>query len=248
MFDWGIFLATFLASAVEWVEAFTIVLAVSMSIGWPRASGAAATALLVLAAMTAATGGVLHLGLEMQWLQLVIGIFLLLFGVRWLAKAVARQAGLKAMHDEDEEFAETREALARGDRHAAWLIAFKGVFLEGLEVWLIVVALGMKGHHASIAVAAALLAFLVVAGVGMLVREPLRRVPENAIKFGVGSMITAFGTFWTIEATGGAAGWPLGDWSLPLLVAFYVVGGLALTAMLRRRRVQAELVSQEEMS
>ena len=130
--------------------------------------------------------------------------FLLLFGIRWLAKAVARQAGLKAMHDEDEEFAETREALARGDRHAAWLIAFKGVFLEGLEVWLIVVALGMKGHHASVAVAAALLALLVVAGVGMLVRKPLRRVPENAIKFGVGSMITAFGTFWTIEATGGA--------------------------------------------
>ena len=127
MFDWGIFVATYLAATVEWVEAFTIVLAVSMSIGWPRATGAAATALLVLAAMTAATGGVLHLGLEMPWLQLVIGIFLLLFGLRWLAKAVARQAGLKAMHDEDEEFAETREALARGDRHAAWLIAFKAV-------------------------------------------------------------------------------------------------------------------------
>ena len=248
MFDWGIFVATYLAATVEWVEAFTIVLAVSMSIGWPRAAGAAATALFVLAAMTAATGGVLRLGLEMHWLQLIIGIFLLLFGVRWLAKAVARQAGLKAMHDEDEEFAETREALARGDRHAAWLIAFKGVFLEGLEVWLIVVALGMKGHHPAVSVSAAALALLVVAGVGMLVRAPLRRVPENAIKFGVGSMITAFGTFWTVEATGGPVGWPLGDWSLPPLVAFYVVGGLALAAMLRRRRQQAEPLGQEELS
>ncbi len=242
MSDWGIFLTTYLAATVEWVEAFTIVLAVSMTIGWGRAAGAAAAALALLAAMTAATGGVLRLGVDVHWLQLLIGVFLLLFGVRWLAKAVARQAGLKALHDEEAEFEETRHELERGDRHAAWLIAFKGVFLEGLEVWLIVVALGMKGHHPAMAAGAALLAMLVVAAVGMLVRAPLRRVPENAIKFVVGAMIVAFGTFWTIEALGGAGAWALGDWSLPALIGFYLLGGLTVAVLLRWRSV-AEAVS-----
>ena len=240
MSDWAIFLATFLTATVEWVEAFTIVLAVSLTIGWGRAAGAAATALLVLAAMTVATGGVLRLGLEMHWLQFIIGVFLLLFGVRWLAKAIARAAGLKALHDEDAEFAETRHKLETGDRHAAWVIAFKGVLLEGLEVWLIVVALGTKSGHPTLATGAALLAFVLVTVVGLLARAPLRRVPENAIKFGVGAMIVSFGTFWTLEALGGAGAWPWGDWSLPLLVGFYLLGALAVAAVLRQRRVAAE--------
>lgn len=240
MSDWAIFLATFLTATVEWVEAFTIVLAVSLSIGWGRAAGAAAAALLVLAAMTVATGGALRLGLEMHWLQFIIGVFLLLFGVRWLAKAIARAAGIKALHDEDAEFAETRHQLEAGDRHAAWVIAFKGVLLEGLEVWLIVVALGMKSGHPALATGAALLAFVLVAIVGLLARAPLRRVPENAIKFGVGAMIVSFGTFWTLEALAGAGAWPWGDWSLPLLVGFYLLGGLAVAAVLRQRRAAAE--------
>lgn len=235
MSDWGIFVATYLAATVEWVEAFTIVLAVSMSIGWARSAGAAASALLVLSVMTVITGGALRLGLAISSLQLIIGTFLLLFGMRWLAKAVARHAGLKALHDEEKEFEETRQQLEGGDRHAAWLIAFKGVFLEGLEVWLIVVALGMKANHPAIAAGAAVLALLVVAAAGLLVHAPLRRVPENAIKFGVGAMIVAFGTFWTLEALAGPAAWPLGDWSLLILVAFYLLGGLAIATVLRRR-------------
>ncbi len=248
MSDWGIFLATYLAATVEWVEAFTIVLAVSMSIGWGRSAVAAMSALLVLAVMTAATGGALRLGLEMHWLQFLIGIFLLLFGVRWLAKAIARHAGLKELHNEEEEFEKTRKELEQGDRHAAWLIAFKGVFLEGLEVWLIVVALGMKSHHPAVAAGAALLALLVVAVVGLMMRVPLRRVPENAIKFVVGAMIVTFGTFWTIEGLGGSVAWPLGDWSLLMLIAFYLLGGLAIATVLRRRRVQEESLGQEEVS
>jgi uncharacterized membrane protein len=239
MGDWGIFVATWLAATVEWVEAFTIVLAVSLSIGWARAGGAAAAALAVLAVLTVATGGVLRLGIEVSWLQFVIGVFLLLFGVRWLAKAIARQAGLKALHDEEEEFEETRQEVERGDRSAAWLIAFKGVFLEGLEVWLIVVALGMKGNPA-VAAGAALVALLVVAILGLVVRAPLARVPENAIKFVVGAMIVSFGTFWTIESLGGANAWLLGDWSLLILVAFYLLGGIGLAAILGRRASDAE--------
>jgi uncharacterized membrane protein len=187
--------------------------------------------------MTVATGGVLQLGMSMHWLQFIIGVFLLLFGVRWLAKAIARAAGFKALHDEDAEFAETRHKLETGDRHAAWIIAFKGVLLEGLEVWLIVVALGMKAGHPAIATGAALLAFVMVAVLGLLIRAPLRRVPENAIKFGVGAMIVSFGTFWTLEALAGDKAWPWGDWSLLMLVGFYLLGGLVVAGILRQRRV-----------
>src|SRR5260221_563966 len=145
------------------------------------------------------TGGVLGLGLDIRWLQLVIGAFLLLFGVRWLAKAVARGAGLKALHDEAHEFADTRALVARGDWMASWLIAFKGVLLEGLEVWLVVVAFGLHGRAWVSSTAGALAALLAVVTTGLVVRAPLQRVPENTIKFAVGSMITAFGTFWTLE-------------------------------------------------
>jgi uncharacterized membrane protein len=235
MLDWTVVIPTFLAAAVEWVEAFTIVLAVSLSIGWRPAAGAAAAALVVLAAMTAATGGVLGLGPEIRWLQLAIGVFLLLFGIRWLAKAVARGAGLKALRDETREFAKAHAELARGDWMASWLIAFKGVLLEGLEVWLVVVAFGLHGGAWASSTAAALAALLFVVITGLVVRAPLRRVPENAIKFAVGTMITAFGTFWTLEAVGGSAAWPWGDWSLPGLAVFYGLGGFALIAVLRKR-------------
>jgi uncharacterized membrane protein len=233
MIDWTVAVPTFLAASVEWVEAFTIVLAVSLTLGWALAAGAAATALAVLFLMTAVTGGALSLGVGITWLQLIIGVLLLLFGVRWLAKAIARQAGLIRLHDEAEEFDQTRARLSRGDRFAGWTIAFKGVLLEGLEVWLIVVALGVRGAWTS-SVGAAITALLAVAAVGLLVRAPLARVPENAIKFAVGAMITSFGTFWSIEALGGGAAWPGGDWSLLALVIFYGCGGVVIAAVLRR--------------
>jgi uncharacterized membrane protein len=232
--DWTIVIPAFLTAAVEWVEAFTIVLAVSLSIGWRAATGAALAALAALAVMTVATGGVLTLGLDIRWLQLTIGVFLLLFGMRWLAKAIARGAGLKALHDESEEFAATRAELARGDWMAGWLIAFKGVLLEGLEVWLVVVALGLQGRAWISSTAGALAALVVVITAGLAIRAPLQRVPENAIKFAVGAMITAFGTFWSLEAVGGAAAWPWGDWSLLALGAVYAAGGLIFIRWIRK--------------
>ena len=232
---WPIFLPTFLTATVEWVEAFTIVLAVSLTIGWRASLGAAAAALATLAALTAATGSVLQLGVGMEWIQFLIGVFLLLFGVRWLAKAIARQAGLKAQHDEDEEFAATKARLFSGDGRAAWLIAYKGVLLEGLEVWLVVVALSVGGAGWISSVAGAFTALVMVAIAGACLQSPLRRVPENAIKFGVGAMIVSFGTFWSLEAIGGPEIWPMADWSLVGLVAFYVTGGLLASIALRRR-------------
>src|SRR5690349_23415820 len=185
--------------------------------------------------MTAVTGSALGSGLDVRWLQPVIGVFLLLFGVRWLAKAVARGAGLKTLHDEEREFADTRAQLARADWLAGWLVAFKGVFLEGLEVWLVVVAFGLHGSAWVSSVGAALAALLVVSAAGLAIRAPLTRVPENAIKFAVGAMITAFGTFWTLEAVGGSAAWALGEWSLLALAAFYTLGGLGLIALPQTR-------------
>lgn len=237
MIDWSIAVPTFLTALVEWVEAFTIVLAVSLSIGWRGAIGAAAAGLATLALLTLVAGRLLATGIDVHWVQLVVGVFLMLFGVRWLAKAIARQAGLKALHDETVEFEQTRANLT-GDWLAGWTVAYKGVLLEGLEVWLIVVALGMKatgGTGMASSVGAAIVALLLTCAIGTAVRAPLKRVPENAIKFTVGAMIVAFGTYWTIEGIGGAEVWPLSDWTLPVLGVFYLLGGLAIATVLRAR-------------
>ncbi len=222
----GALIATYLTATVEWVEAYTIILAVALSIGWPRALGAAGAALLCLAVLTTIGSVILTMIHDISVLQFIIGVFLTLFGVRWLGKAIARGAGLKKLHDENAEFEGLR---ARADIHearAAWWIAFNGMLLEGLEVWLIVVALGVQTHHTLAASAAAVIALLVVCAAGALARKPLAKVPENTIKFTVGSGILSFGTFWILESLGYE--WPLGDAALLALFAFYVLGGLAL--------------------
>lgn len=240
MIDWSIAVPSFLTALVEWVEAFTIVLAVSLAIGWRGAIGAALAGLLTLAALTLAAGRLLATGIDVGWVQLAVGVFLLLFGVRWLAKAMARHAGLKPLHDEGAEFAETGARLT-GGWAAAWAVAYKGVLLEGLEVWLVVVGLGMHGTNGAgmaSSAGAAGAALLLTVAVGAAVQAPLRHVPENAIKFAVGAMIVAFGTYWTTEGLGGAGEWPWGDWTLPLLATFYGAGGLALASAMRWRLVR----------
>jgi uncharacterized membrane protein len=233
--DWPAFLPLFLTASVEWVEAFTIVLAVSLTIGWSASLGAAAAGLGTLAALTAVTGGALSLGLNLHAIQFTIGVFLLLFGVRWLAKAIARQAGLKALHDEDAEFRETQARLSKGDWFAAWLVAYKGTLLEGLEVWLVVVAFSLHSQAWVSNGIAAVVALMVVFVAGLAIRAPLRKVPENAIKFVVGAMIVSFGTYWTLEALAGDV-WPLADWSLLALAAFFFAGGQILVPFVRRSR------------
>jgi len=228
---------SFLTALIEWVEAFTIVLAVSLSIGWRAAIGASLAGLATLAVLTLAAGRLLVTGLDIGWLQLVVGVFLTLFGVRWLAKAMARHAGLKALHNEAVEFEQTRARLT-GEWAAGWMVAYKGVLLEGLEVWLVVVALGMKtadGTGMVSSAGAALAALLLTCVLGAAVRAPLQRVPENAIKFTVGAMIVAFGTYWTMEGIGGPDTWPLSDWTLPILGAFYLLAGLAVATAMRTR-------------
>ena len=239
MIDWSIAVPSFLTALVEWVEAFTIVLAVSLTIGWRAAIGAALAGLATLAVLTAVAGRLLATGIDIGWVQLVVGVFLTLFGARWLAKAIARHAGLKALHDEAEEFEHTRRRMG-GDWMANWAVAYKGVLLEGLEVWLVVVALGMNaGTGARVGMAssagAAIAALVLTCVVGAAVRAPLQRVPENAIKFTVGAMILAFGTYWTMEGIGGGGIWPLSDWTLLLLGLFYGLAGLGAATVLRMR-------------
>ncbi|SMF55808.1 Uncharacterized membrane protein [Tistlia consotensis] len=235
--------AAFLASLVEVVEAFTIVLAVATLRGWRPAALGTATALAVLGAIVLALGpllGRVPLGL----LQLVIGVLLLLFGIGWLRKAALRAAGVIPLHDEDAIFArETAELDAEARRrHAslAWLAgltAFKAVLLEGLEVVFIVVAVGAGRGLLLPAGAGALGACLLVLAVGAAVHRPLARVPENTLKFGVGVMLSSFGVFWTGEGLGAA--WPGGDLALPLFALLFLGAGLTAVAVARRALPEA---------
>jgi uncharacterized membrane protein len=224
--QWGGAGAIFLAAAVEWVEAFTIVLAVALTIGWRRAAGAAAAALGVIVALIAATGASLaaaQAGIDR--IRAAIGIFLLLFGLRWYVKGIRRYAGRTALHDEATEFAATQQQLDQVASRAAWVIAFKGVLLEGLEVWLLVVALGHTLSYPA-AAGSALAALLAVVGAGLALQAPLTRVPENALKFLVACAILSFGSFWGLGGiVGEQVAWPLGDMTLLLLFAAYVVAG-----------------------
>jgi uncharacterized membrane protein len=224
--EWSGACAIFLASAVEWVEAFTIVLAVALTIGWRRALGAAVCALALIALLVTVTGFALAaVAADIERLRAAIGIFLLLFGLRWYVKAIRRYAGRTALHDEAREFAQTREQLERSESRGAWAVAFKGVLLEGLEVWLLVVALGPTLSYPT-AVGGALAALGVVIGLGWVLKAPLTRVPENTLKFGVACALLSFGSFWGLGGLiGERAAWPWGDPTLLLLFAGYAVAG-----------------------
>ena len=223
-------LASFMASMVEFVEALTIVLAVGVVRGWRSALLGAATGGALLMALVLALGRTLS-GISLPFLQLVVGILLLMFGLRWLRKAVLRAAGVLPLHDEAEAFAkEVREMRQQGTvgREAidkiAFLTTFKTVMLEGIEVVFIVIALGSGGRLLVPAAAGAGLALLLVIALGLLLHRPLSKVPENQLKFGVGVMLTGFGTFWVGEGIG--LEWPGADAAILALIASFL--GIAL--------------------
>jgi uncharacterized membrane protein len=230
----------FLASLVEAVEALTIVLAVATVRGWRPAGLGALAGLLVLAFIVVALGPLLD-RLPLSLLQLAIGILLLLFGMRWLRKAILRMAGVLPLHDEATTFtaetAELREQARRNEVRLDWLAAlasFKAMLLEGLEVVFIVIALGAGRGMLVSASAGAVAACLLVAGVGIVVHRPLARVPENTLKFAVGVMLSAFGVFWTGEGLGVA--WPGADLAIVGFAALFLAVGLMSAAFLRHPR------------
>ena len=220
MFAHGVtFLTAFLGSAVESTEALTIVLAVGLTRGWRAPLLGAASALVALAVLVVLFGQVLVANVPEAVLKTVVGTLVLLFGMRWLRKAILRQAGVIALHDEAEEFVETVAAARRGGDRAGYGIALQGVFLEGLEVAFIVFAAGSSGHAMPIAAAGGIAAMLLVTLVGFAVRHPLTRVPENLLKFSVGLMLASLGTFWAAEGLGYR--WPLDAASIVALVVVY---------------------------
>jgi len=226
----------FVASAVEAVEAVTIVLAVGYTQGWAPALRGAAWACAALTAIILITGPALVHFVPLGELQLVIGIFLVLFGFTWLRKAIWRACGRKALHDESAIFARQVEALKDArEQRLGFVTSFNGVLVEGLEIAVIVITLGAAATAgfawASIGAAAAA---LVVIGVAIVLRHPFSRVPENLMKFVVGVMLISFGTYWTGEGLGIA--WPLRDATLLAVIAINIVWSVALVAWLRRLR------------
>jgi Ca2+/H+ antiporter, TMEM165/GDT1 family len=235
-------LAVFGASSVEMVEALTIVVAAGVSRGWRSALEGAATAVVVLALLVGFIGVPLIHYVPIDTLRVVVGALLLVLGLAWLRKAILRASGHKAPHDEDRIYAETVAELSgdgaggavgggKSRDGVAFAVAFKGVFLEGTEVVLIVVSLGASQGRLGLAALSAGAAAVVVAGVGVLVARQLSEVPENTIKTVVGVMLTSFGVFWVGEGAG--VRWPGSDLAILGLVGFFVLVTLAATAWMR---------------
>ncbi len=234
--------AAFLASTVEFVEALTIVLAVGTVRGWRPALAGAFAGTLLLIALVAVLGPLLS-KLPIGWLQLVVGILLLMFGMRWLRKAVLRSAGIIALHDETKIYAK-QSAQLRSDTTTlgpwdpiALITSFKAVVLEGLEVIFIVIAVGAGGGMLIPAALGAAGALLLVVIVGLVVHRPLAQVPENTLKFAVGVMLSGFGVFWIGEGTG--LQWPGADLSVLALVAGFLLSALLAVRLARPANTQA---------
>jgi len=239
-------LTVFVACAVEAIEALTIVLAAGLTRQWGSTFQGMAAALVVLAAVVGVLGPTITL-LPLGTLRLVVGALLAIFGLQWLRKAILRASGHKALHDEASAY--LREVAAakaapevRKGRVSDWYaftLSFKGVLLEGLEVVFIVITFGDNQRDLGAAVIGAAIAVVVVTVTGIAVRAPLAKVPENALKFAVGIMLTSFGTFWGAEGAG--VTWPGGDAALLVIVPVVAVVSLAYVAWIRRSRPPASL-------
>jgi Ca2+/H+ antiporter, TMEM165/GDT1 family len=234
----------FLGSLVEAVEAITIVLAVAAARGWRPSLLGAGGGLVLLALIVLAFGPVLN-RVPLHLIQFAIGLLLLLFGMRWLRKAILRAAGIIPLHDEIQAFASETAALrerARDDARFDWfagVASFKAVVLEGAEVVFIVIAVGAGGRLLVPAGLAALAACLLVVAIGFAVQRPLTRVPENTLKFAVGILLSAFGVFWTGQSLG--VPWPGEDLAIVAFAAVFLLVAFAGVALARRKIAEALL-------
>ena len=233
-----VFLGAFLACAVELVEALTIVLAVGLVRGWRWTLVGVGAAGLTLGVVVVVLGPALE-RLPLDVLRLAVGSLLVCFGLQWLRKAILRASGFKAMRDEAQAFRSQRAEATAAPRPGsaevdayAFTTAFKGVVLEGLEVAFIVASIGTTQSRLGVAAAAAALALAVVVTVGLLIRAPLARIPENSIKLAVGLLLTTFGAFWAGEGAG--IHWPGDDLFLPVLLAYTGAVTFAIVRLLRR--------------
>ena len=251
--DFALFISVFLACTVEAVEAVTIVLAAGTSRNWRSASQGVIAALILLTALIFTLGPSIE-KLPESILQLAVGGLLLIFGMQWLRKAILRASGFKALHDEEKIFREEVQAAEKAARVShfvvtdwyAFMLSFKGVLLEGLEVAFIVVTFGViqKGSNPqafSIALWAALSSVVLVTIAGFVIHKPLSRVPENSMKFIVGVLLTSFGIFWGAEGAG--ANWPHHDLSLLVIIPSVAALCFLLIEILKARKVKGYRVS-----
>lgn len=246
--DWlGTVVATFLASAVEVVEVITILLALGLTRGWRSTFLGAGAAAVMLTLLTALLGTALQRWIDVGVLEIVIGSLLLVFGLQWLRKAILRASGYKALNDEEALFAaEVAQARAAPTVSVAavdwfaFMVAFKGVLLEGLEIVFIVMTIGASSGQLGVAAAAAVAAAVIVGVIGAILRHPLSRVPENTIKFSVGLLLTTFGTFWVGEGIG--LHWVGDDLALLWLLAAYCLAALGFVRLLERQRSAQAMV------
>ncbi len=209
-------LPAFLAAIVEFVEALTIVLAVGVTRQWRSALIGTAAAVAILAILIGVFGSAIVLLVPIGVLRIVVGGFLVIYGLQWLVKAILRAGGARSKHDETAIYQREIAAMraeppvpTSGMDAISFTVAFKGVLLEGLEVAFIVVTFGASAGQLGPAALGAALAGVLVLVVGVAVHRPLARVPENGLKFAVGLMLTTFGVFWAGEGIGGE--WVAGD-------------------------------------
>ncbi|MFC5452453.1 COG4280 domain-containing protein [Paenibacillus aestuarii] len=223
LFNWYAMLASFLGTSVEFVEALTIILAVGTVRGWRTSLAGALTAIVILIVLVFGIGESLVQFIHLFWVQLIVGLFMLLFGIRWLRKAILRYSGLKALHDETESYEEEVERQRKAGENKKGIDSFGFMttlsitFLEGLEAIFIVLTLGSSSQTADTGlmqytILGAVVAVIVVLAAGLILRKPLASVPENSMKFIVGVMLTSFGAFWVGEAIG--VDWPQADLSI----------------------------------
>jgi uncharacterized membrane protein len=227
---WGVVIATFVACVVEMVEATTIVMAMGFTRGWRSTMTGTAAAIGALGLVTALAGYAMTTWLPESALQLVIGTLLLIFGLQWLRKAILRSSGRKAIHDEDAIYRDEVQAARTAESTAgrldmfAFMVSFKGVFLEGMEVVFIVLTFGLNAHNIPAACAAAAAAIVVVLIVALAVRRPLSMINENLLKYVVALLLSSFGTYWAVEGIGifrdgrSSIEWPGNDLMIPVLI------------------------------
>ena len=246
--DVALLISVFLACAVEAVEAVTIILAAGTSRDWKSTFQGVISGLVVLAGLIVILGPSIE-KLPKSTLRLMVGGLLLTFGLQWLRKAILRASGFKALHDEEKIFREEVEAAQKVEKVSrlavsdwyAFTLSFKGVLLEGLEVVFIVVTFGIiqKGSNPqafSLAIWAAAIAVVLVAIAGFAIHKPLSKVPENTMKFIVGTLLTSFGIFWGAEGAG--AEWPHKDLSLLAIIPFVILVSFGLIELLKVRKAK----------
>ena len=257
---WGLLIATFVACFVEMVEATTIVMATGFTRSWRSAIAGTLAALAGLAVVTVAAGYALTRWLPEAALQLAIGGLLLIFGLQWLRKAILRSSGRKAVHDEDAIYREEVEAAKCAGKGPgaidmfSFMVSFKGVFLEGIEVVFIVITFGLNADNIPVASAGAVAAVVVVLGLAVAVRRPLAMINENLLKYAVGLLLASFGTFWAIEGIGvfrdgrESLEWPGHDLAILGLLAAWLILSRIFVAVLRTPSSQTTPTPVEEVA